>query len=172
MTVAVETGTWQLDTAASTVAVRHKTLWGLVTVKGAFAAVTGNGEVRPDGSAVGTITLDATSLDTRNAKRDEHLRSADFFDAANHPEITFSVRSAELRDGDGVHVVGQLTVRGISRPKSVTARLVGADAGALTLDAEFTVDREQFAMGWNQLGMMRGLTTVATTLRFTRTAAA
>lgn len=172
MTVAVETGTWQLDPTASTVAVRHKTFWGLVTVKGAFAAVTGNGEVRPDGSAVGTITLDVASLDTRNAKRDEHLRSADFFDAANHPEITFSARSAELRDGDGVHVVGQLTVRGISRPKTFTARLVGADAGSLTLDAEFTVDREQFGMGWNQLGMMRGLTTIAGTLRFTRTAAA
>ncbi|MFE5814829.1 YceI family protein [Streptomyces sp. NPDC056479] len=172
MTVAVETGTWQLDTTASTVALRHRTMWGLVNVKGAFAAVTGNGEVRPDGSAVGAITLDVASLDTRNAKRDEHLRSADFFDAANHPEITFSVRSAELRDGDEVHVVGQLTVRGISRPKSVTARLVGADDGSLTLDAEFSVDRAQFAMGWNQLGMIRGLTTVATTLRFTRTAAA
>ncbi|QOV34952.1 YceI family protein [Streptomyces ferrugineus] len=171
MTVAVETGTWQLDTAASTVAVRHKTFWGLVTVKGAFTAVTGDGEVRPDGSAVGTITVDPASLDTRNAKRDEHLRSADFFDAANHPEITFAVRSAELRAGDEVHVVGQLTVRGISRPQSVTARLVGADDRALTLDAEFTVDREQFAMGWNQLGMMRGLTTVAASLRFTRTAA-
>ncbi|MFF7160871.1 YceI family protein [Streptomyces sp. NPDC008086] len=172
MTVAVETGTWQLDPAASTVAVRHKTLWGLMTIKGSFAAVTGDGEVRPDGSAVGTITLDVASLDTGNAKRDEHLRAADFFDAANHPEITFSARGAELRDGDTVHVVGQLTVRGISRPKTFTARLVGADAESLTLDAEFTVDREQFGMGWNQLGMIRGLTTVAGTLRFTRSAAA
>ncbi|WP_031480548.1 YceI family protein [Streptomyces bicolor] len=172
MTVAVETGLWQLDPAATTVTVRHRTMWGLVNVKGTFAAVTGNGEVRPDGSAVGTITLDVASFDTGNAKRDEHLRSADFFDAGNHPEITFSVRSAELRDGDSVHVVGQLTARGISRPKSFTARLVGADAEALTLDAEFTVDREQFGMGWNQLGMMRGHATVAATLRFTRTAAA
>ncbi|MFB6937859.1 YceI family protein [Streptomyces sp. HUAS 31] len=172
MTVAVETGTWQLDSTASTVALRHRTMWGLVTVKGTFAAVAGDGEVRSDGSAVGTITLDATSLDTRSAKRDEHLRSADFFDTANHPEITFSVRSAELRDGEEVRIVGQLTVRGISRPKSVTARLVGADDKSLTLEAEFTVDREQFGMGWNQLGMMRGLTTVTGTLRFTRTTAA
>ncbi|MER5428934.1 YceI family protein [Streptomyces sp. NPDC002588] len=169
MTVAVETGLWQLDAGASTVALKHKTMWGLVTVKGTFAAVRGNGEVAADGSATGTLTLDAASLDTKNAKRDEHLRGADFFDAANHPEITYAVRSAELRDG-AVQVSGQLTVRGISRPHSFTARLTGADADALTLDAEFTVDRGEFGLDWNQLGMIRGLTTIATALRFTRTA--
>lgn len=168
MTVAVETGLWQLDSSATTVAVRHKTIWGLVTVKGTFAAVAGQGEVRFDGSAVGTLTLDVATLDTGNAKRDKHLKSADFFDLGNFPEITFAVRSAEARDGDAVHVVGQLTVRGISRPQSFTARLVGADANGLTLDAEFSVDRAQFGMDWNQLGMIRGLTTVVATLRFVR----
>jgi polyisoprenoid-binding protein YceI len=171
MTVAVETGVWQLDATASTVALRHKTIWGLVTVKGAFGAVGGQGEVQPDGSATGTLTLDAATLDTKNKKRDEHLRSADFFDAANHPEITFAVRSAKVRSGDTVEVSGQLTVRGISRPQTLTARLAGADADALTLDTEFTVDRAEFGLGWNQMGMIRGLTTVAATLRFVRTAA-
>jgi polyisoprenoid-binding protein YceI len=171
MTVAVETGLWQLDTAASTVAIKHKSIWGLVTVKGAFTAVTGQGEVRPDGSAVGTLALTVASLDTKNPKRDTHLKGPDFFDADNHPELTFAVRSAELRDGDQVHVVGQLTARGISRPQTFTARLTGADADALTLDAEFSVDRNQFGMGWNQLGMIARLTTVTATLRFIRTAA-
>ncbi|MEU8028234.1 YceI family protein [Streptomyces sp. NPDC049099] len=170
MTVAVQTGTWQLDSAASTVALRHKTLWGLVTVKGAFTAVTGAGEVRPDGSATGTVTVDAASLDTRHAKRDTHLRSADFLDAGTHPEITFAVRGADRLAGDGVRITGRLTVRGVSRPVSLTAHLTGASADAVTLEAEFTVDREQFGMGWNQLGMMRGLTTVTAGLRFTRTA--
>jgi polyisoprenoid-binding protein YceI len=172
MTVAVETGTWQLDASASTVALKHKTMWGLVTVKGTFAAVTGGGEVGADGSATGTVTLDVASLDTKNAKRDEHLRGADFFDAANHPEITYAVRAAELRAGDTVEVSGQLTVRGISRPHSATAKLTGASADSLTLDVEFTVDRAEFGLGWNQLGMIRGLTTVTATLRFTRTTAA
>lgn len=171
MTVAVETGVWQLDAAASTVALRHKTMWGLVTVKGTFGAVGGQGEVQPDGSATGTLTLDAATLDTKNKKRDEHLRSGDFFDTANHPEITFAVRSAKAGAGDTVEVSGQLTVRGISRPQTLTARLAGADADALTLDTEFTVDRGEFGLGWNQLGMIRGLTTVAATLRFVRTAA-
>jgi polyisoprenoid-binding protein YceI len=171
MTVAVETGLWQLDAAASTVALRHKTMWNLVTVKGTFTGVGGQGEVKADGSATGTITLDAASLDTKNKKRDEHLRSADFFDVDNHPEITFAVRSAELRSGDTVEVTGQLTVRGISRPQTVTARLAGKDADALTLDAEFTVDRAEFGLGWNQMGMIRGLTTVNATLRFVRAGA-
>jgi polyisoprenoid-binding protein YceI len=171
MTVAVETGLWQLDKTATTVAVRHKTMWGLVTVKGAFADVSGQGEVRPDGTAHGSVTLHAASLDTRNAKRDTHLRSADFFDVDNHPEITFSVRGAEAGQDDTVQVTGQLTVRGISRPQSFTAKATDAGADAVTLTAEFTVDREQFGMGWNQLGMLRGLTTVTATLRFTRTTA-
>ncbi|MEU1185337.1 YceI family protein [Streptomyces sp. NPDC005820] len=168
MTVAVETGLWQLDTRASAVALKHKTMWGLVTVKGAFGAVRGGGEVAADGSATGTLSLDVASLDTKNAKRDEHLRGTDFFDAANHPEITYAVRSAELRGADTVQVSGQLTVRGISRPHSFTAKLTGASADAVTLDAEFTVDRAEFGLGWNQMGMIKGLTTVTATLRFTR----
>ncbi|KOX06452.1 hypothetical protein ADK65_01540 [Streptomyces sp. NRRL B-1140] len=171
MTVTVETGQWQLDATASTVGIRHRTMWGLVTVKGTFGTVGGTGEVRSDGSAIGTLTFDAASLDTQNAKRDTHLRSEHFFDADQHPEITFAARSAELRDGDQVHVVGQLTVRGISRPVSLTARVTDRDAAGLTLDTEFTVDREQFGMGWNQLGMIRGRTTVTATLRFTRATA-
>ncbi|GHI02254.1 hypothetical protein AQI88_26865 [Streptomyces cellostaticus] len=171
MTVAVETGTWQLDPAATTVGLRHKTFWGLVTVKGTFTAVTGQGEVHADGSATGTVTLEVASLDTRNAKRDTHLRSADLLDAGNHPEITFAVRGADRVDGDGVRVTGQLTVRGISRPLDLTARLTSATAEVLALEAEFTVDRDQFGVTWNQLGMMRGLTTVTAALKFTRAAA-
>ncbi|MBA2947790.1 YceI family protein [Streptomyces himalayensis] len=168
MSVAVETGIWQLDPARSTVGIRHKTMWGMVTVKGTFTGLTGGGEVGPDGSASGSITLNAASLDTKNAKRDTHLRSADFFDADRHPEITFAVRSATPGDDKTVQVAGQLTVRGISRPQSFTAHLSEASVGAVTLTVESAVDREQFGMGWNQMGMMRGHTTVTASLRFVR----
>ena len=170
MTVAVETGTWQLDQAASTVAIRHRTMWGLVTVKGTFAAVSGQGEVRADGTASGVVTLDVATLDTGHAKRDQHLRSADFFDAERHPEITFTANGATPGDDGTVRVDGRLTVRGVSRPLSLTATLGDVSGEALTLDTEFTVDRAQFEMGWNQLGMMRGLATVTASLRFTRAA--
>ncbi|MFG2607190.1 YceI family protein [Streptomyces sp. NPDC048514] len=171
MTVAVETGLWQLDPAASSVQLRHKAAWGMVSVKGVFTSVRGQGEVRPDGSATGTVTLDATSLDTKNPKRDAHLRQADFFDADNHPEIVFTVGSAKRLDGGAVRVDGRLTVRGVTRPLSLTGRLAEVGADSLVLEAEFTVDRTDFGITWNQLGMLAKPSTLITRLRFTRAAA-
>jgi polyisoprenoid-binding protein YceI len=171
MTVAVETGLWQLDPAASSVQLRHKAAWGMVSVKGAFTSVRGQGEVRPDGSATGTVTLDATSLDTKNPKRDAHLRQADFFDTDNHPEITFEVSGAERLDGDAVRVSGGLTLRGVTKPLSFTGRLAEVGADSLVLEAEFTVDRTDFGITWNQMGMLAKPSTVITRLHFTRAAA-
>jgi polyisoprenoid-binding protein YceI len=167
MSAAVETGPWQLDPARSTVTIRHKTMWGLVTVKGTFTGVSGGGEVLPDGTVRGTLTLDAASLDTKQAKRDKHLRSADFFHVEKHPEITYTVRSASLREDGTVQVAGDLTVRGITRPLSFIARADQAGQGEATVTAEVTVDRADFDLKWNQLGMLRGLTTATVSLRFT-----
>ncbi|SMF73736.1 YceI family protein [Streptomyces sp. Amel2xC10] len=168
MTTAVETGLWQLDATRSTIAISHVTMWGMVTVKGTFDGVSGEGEIRPDGTVRGAVTLDAASLDTKHTKRDEHLRSADFFDVEHHPTLVFAVREAVFRKDDVVEVEGQLTVRGVSRPQTVTVRVTESSPDAITLTTEFTVDRDQFGLGWNRLGMMRGLTTVTSTLGFTR----
>lgn len=91
-----------------------------------------------------------------------------FFDAGNHPEITFAVRGADRLDADGGRVTGSLTVRGVTEPQALTPRLLPADADALTLETCFDAHRAQSGLGWNQLGMMRGLTTVTASLRFTR----
>jgi polyisoprenoid-binding protein YceI len=168
MTVVIETGSWQLDPARSTVAIAHRTMWGLVTVKGAFGSVTGEGETRPDGTAHGVVSVDTATLDTRNAKRDEHLRGSDFFDTENHPTLTFAVDGAAVPQGDTAEIVGRLTVRGVGGPQTVTARVTASSDDAIGLAMEFTVDREQFGMVWNQLGMIRGLTTVTATLTFAR----
>lgn len=121
-----------------------------------------------DGSARGSLTVDAASLDTRNAKRDDHLRSADFLDTDRHPEIVFVVSGAVPGEGSAVRVDGELTVLGNTRPLSFTARLTEATADAATLTAEVAIDRTAFGMTWNRLGMMPGAAAMAVTVRFTR----
>lgn len=167
MPTAVEIGRWTLDPARSTVVIKHKTIWGLSTVNGAFSQVSGEGEVLPDGSAHGTLKIDAASIDTKHGKRDAHLRSAEFFDIEKHPEITFTASGATPNADGTAHVIGDLTVRGVSRPLSFNAA-VNPDGEAVTLTAETAVDRAEFGLTWNQLGMIRGLATVAVSLVFTR----
>jgi polyisoprenoid-binding protein YceI len=165
---AVGAGRWILDPAGSTVSVRHRTFWGLATVSGVFTGLSGEGEVLAGGSARGSLTIDAASLDTRNAQRDVHLRGADFLDTDSHPEIVFVVSDAVPGEGAAVTVDGELTVLGRTRPLSFTARLTEATADAVTLTADTKVDRTGFGMTWNRLGMMRGAAAVAVTARFTR----
>lgn len=171
MTAVPEASRYVLDPAQSSVAISHKGMWGLATVKGTFGTVAGEGEVHPDGTATGVIRLDASSLDTKQAKRDTHLRSAEFFDAEKFPFLRFDVASATRGENGKASVQGSLTIREITQPQSITADVIAVDPDAVTLTAEFTVDRTAFGLNWNLMGMIRGDATVTATLRFTRTAA-
>jgi polyisoprenoid-binding protein YceI len=159
---------WTLDAARSSVTLRHKTMWGLATVRGAFGDLAGSAEIGADGSLRGRLEIGAASLDTGNAKRDKHLRSADFFHADRHPHIVAALQRADLA-GDTLTVTGQLTVAGITRPLTFTATLAEVTESAVTVRAEAEVDRGQFDMTWNQLGMLRGPATISVLARFTRT---
>jgi polyisoprenoid-binding protein YceI len=163
-------GKFVLDPAASSVAIDHKTMWGLVTVHGTFDQVDGEGELHEDGTAGGVITLDVASINTKHTKRDTHLRSAEFFDAEQFPGIQLEVADAVRKTDSTVDLSGYLKVRGISKPLSLTATIVGVESDAVTLSTEFAVDRADYQMTWNQLGMIRGLAKVTATLRFTRRA--
>src|SRR5690242_8275337 len=85
---------WRLDHDHSSVEFHVKTLWGLVTVKGAFARYEGRLDLSADPAI--ELTIDAASLDTKNAKRDAHLRSADFFAADEHPQVRFRSHTTAL----------------------------------------------------------------------------
>jgi polyisoprenoid-binding protein YceI len=113
-------GEWILDPSRSTVSLKNRSMWGLVPVNGVFRQVSGNGTVSPDGEASGTVTVAAASIDTNNTRRDTHLRSADFFHSANHPDITFTADGIRP-SGEGVAVSGALTVRDCTRPLSFEA---------------------------------------------------
>ena len=145
-------GDWTLDPSRSQVRLQSKSMWGLAPVKGAFGRVSGGGTVSPAGEVSGTITVAAASIDTKNKKRDEHLRSADFFDAENHPSLTFSVDGSTV-SGDGARVTGTLTVRDRARPLSFDAKVSAFDGAEVWLDAEVKVNRADFGLTWNRLGM-------------------
>jgi polyisoprenoid-binding protein YceI len=160
-------GSWALDAARSEIGLKSKSMWGMVPVKGVFREVTGSGTVSAAGDVTGTITVAAGSIDTKMKKRDEHLRSADFFDVANTPDITFAAEQV-TPSGEGITVTGALTVRGRTRPASFVARVSGFDGAQVELDGEIQVNRTDFGLTWNQLGMASVHNTITVHAVFTK----
>ena len=146
-------GAWTLDGAKSSVGLSSKSMWNMVKVKGSFAQVSGEGVISAAGEATGTLTIAAASVNTGIKKRDEHLRSADFFDVEKYPDITFSVASVSL-SGDDATVVGTLTVRDQAKPVTVAGQVSALGADEISLDAEVPVNRGDYGMSFNQLNMM------------------
>nr|WP_241266674.1 YceI family protein [Streptomyces scabichelini] len=138
--------------------------------RGVFSTFSGLGQVLTEGSAHGTLTIDAASVDTRVAKRDEHLRGADFFHVADHPSIVFAATRVAPSGRATAQVTGELSVLGRTRPVSFTAHATEASADAVTLTAELGIARKDFGKTWNRLGIMKDITIVTITARFTRSA--
>ncbi|UYO98339.1 YceI family protein [Microbacterium sp. M28] len=146
-------GTWVLDPAHSevTFSVRHMMI---SKVRGTFGMKSAT-LVAPENplDAKVTASVDVASVDTKDEGRDTHLRSADFFDAENHPTMEFVSTGARLEDGDFL-VDGDLTIRGTTKP--VTFAL---DFGGFGVDpwgnykagasATTTINREDFGLTWN-----------------------
>jgi polyisoprenoid-binding protein YceI len=162
-------GSFQLDPAASSVSIAHKMFWGLGTVRGSFTKLSGSAEILADGSGRGRIEIDAASIDTKNAKRDQHLRSKDFFHADEHPQLVVEVTQAARQGAGNVAATATLTVAGRARPLTVSARITQATDEAITLTAEADVDRADFGMSWNQLGTVTGKAHASVVARFVKT---
>lgn len=125
-TPSLTTGTWDIDPSHSDVSftVRHLVV---TKVRGQFTRFDGRIEIADDTFSSVTATIDLASIDTRDARRDEHLRSADFFDVTNHPTITF--RSTAVRPAaDGYLLDGELTIKGVSRPITLAVEFNGVAA--------------------------------------------
>jgi len=160
-------GTWTLDQARSTATLRSKSMWGLAPVKGVFRDIEGSGTISAAGEVTGSIALGTGSLDTKNKKRDTHLRSADLFLSEKYPAITFTLAALEPA-GEGMTISGTLTVRDQSRPLSFPATVALASDREAVLDATVRVDRSEFGLTWNQLGMASMNNTIAIHAVFTR----
>jgi polyisoprenoid-binding protein YceI len=160
-------GDWTLDGAWSTIGLRSSAIWGLVPVKGVFGQVTGHATVSATGEVSGTITVVAASIETKNARRDRHLRSADFFAIDTFPHITFSVDRVQP-SGEGVTVTGTLSVRGRTRPLTFPAKVAVAGSGEVWLNAGIQVNRADFGLTWNLMGMASMQNTITVNAVFSK----
>jgi polyisoprenoid-binding protein YceI len=160
-------GEWVLDPRKSRIRLKSRSVWGLVPVNGVFREVTGKGTVSPTGEVSGAVTVAAASIDTKNTRRDTHLRSADFFDSGNYPDITFTADGIRP-SGQGVTVTGALTVRDRTRPLSFDAAASVQGDGEIWLDAEVHINRADFGLTWNQMGGVSMNSTLTIHAVFTR----
>jgi polyisoprenoid-binding protein YceI len=124
--LATQTGTYTLDPAHSRLGfvARH----AMVTkVRGQFNDFEGSAHLDFENPVNSTaeVSIDVASVDTRSAQRDGHLRTNDFFDAENHPKITFRSTAARVIDNEHYEVTGDLTIKGISKPVSIVFEYAG-----------------------------------------------
>jgi polyisoprenoid-binding protein YceI len=119
------------------------------TVKGRFGSFDGRVVHGPGDGVMASGSVEVASIDTGIGKRDDHLRSADFFDVANHPQVTFSSRRI-IAEGDGYDIPGTLTIKGVSHDVSLIGRLLppSPDDGSETIRiaAEATINRHDFGI--------------------------
>jgi polyisoprenoid-binding protein YceI len=152
----MRTERWEIDSSHSSVhfSVRHLVI---AKVRGTFARWSGTVEV-PNGDftkSTVAVTIDASSIDTGVDQRDAHLKSPDFFDVAQYPELSFVGKRVEPRSGSEIDVVGDLTIKGVTR--EVVLRVEqhgqardpwGNQRAAFT--AKTSLDRKDFGLTWNQ----------------------
>jgi polyisoprenoid-binding protein YceI len=147
------TGTWHVDPAAGSVGFTVRTMWAVSKVRGSFSRYRGTLTAQPQG-AEGELVIEAASLDTKNAKRDEHLRSDDFFAVERHPEIVFKTLSVAPR-AEGMSITGALWIGGRNLRLELPVDVV-REGDRMRLRASQSVSRERAGLTWNKLGMIRG----------------
>ena len=149
------TGTYVIDPAHSRIGfvARH----AMVTkVRGAFNEYEGSGYFDAEDPTRShlSITIQAASIDTRNADRDAHLRSNDFFDMENHPTIEFRSSAVEVVDDTTYRVTGDLTIKGTTRPVTFDLEYTGTAVDPfgntrLGLEGSVVVNRKDWGLTWN-----------------------
>lgn len=153
-TTSAITGTWAIDPTHTTIGftARHAMV---AKVRGSFAEFEGTFTIDEANIAASSATLTAqiASVDTKNADRDAHLKSADFFDAEQFPTLTF-VSTAVERKGNDFIVTGDLTIHGVTKSVPVTFELVGTSTdpwgnARIGFEGHAEVNRKEFGLVWN-----------------------
>ncbi len=149
--------TWDFDPShtAATFSIKHLMV---STVRGEFGKMTGT--VTMEGTdaktAVVEATIDATSINTREPKRDAHLKSPDFFDVAKFPTLTFKSKKVEVMAGGALKLSGDLTIHGITRPVTFDVQPLSKEMkspfGTTVIGTSATakINRKDFGLTWNK----------------------
>lgn len=147
--------TWQLDPTHSTIGftVRHMVV---AKVHGRFTRFAGNITLGEDGAPLSAVAeIEAASIDTQVGSRDDHLRSADFFDAENHPALRFQSSGIEKVGGDRYRIAGTLEIRGVAREVVLEGEYLGRmkdpfGVERIAFSAHTSINRRDFGLTWNQ----------------------
>jgi polyisoprenoid-binding protein YceI len=152
-TTVLPAGTWKVDPVHSSVEFQVKHL-GIATVKGQFTEFEGTLEVGPEGaSAYGTVKT--ASVNTREPQRDEHLRSADFFEVEKYPEIGFRSTAIRPTGEDEFEIEADLSIHGVTRPVTLKGTLEGVELEdhqgntRVGVSATGQINRSDFEMRFN-----------------------
>ena len=151
----IPTGTWTVDPAHSKVGFGVKHM-GIATVRGEFTDFAGTLEIGEDLSTAKVYgTVKTQSVDTNEPQRDDHLRSPDFFDAAQFPELRFESTSIEALDEAEFRITGQLTIHGVTNEIVLHAEVQGTDVDPwgnerVGLEATGQLSRGDYGMKFNQ----------------------
>lgn len=146
---------YTLDNSHSTIGFSVKHLM-VSDTRGEFTDYTGviNFDPADTSRASFDVSIKAASINTRNEDRDTHLRKPDFFDVANHPDITFKSKSL-TKDGEDYLLTGELTMRGVTKEINIPVKISGPVKSprgftAIGLAGKATVNRQNFGISWNK----------------------
>jgi polyisoprenoid-binding protein YceI len=154
---------WEIDSGHSGIhfSVRHMVI---AKVRGQFARWSGSISTVDGDPATASVeaVIDASSIETGVADRDVHLKSADFLDVANHPELTFKSTRTETLGGGRLRLVGDLTIRGTRREVALEVEYAGRTKDPwgnerAGVAAKTSIDRKDFGLTWNQVLEAGGL---------------
>jgi len=149
----IPAGTYTVDPSHSGVGfeVRHM---GIATVRGEFRTFEGQIDATGETPAL-SGTVEVASIDTRDENRDAHLKAPDFFDADQHPRISFHTTAIAAGDDGTIRLAGEITIKGITKPIELEGRV--ADGGQdpwgnqrIGFEVQGVIDRRDYDLAWNQ----------------------
>ena len=147
-------GVWNIVPDRSAVTFKIRNMWGLVNVKGRFTEFAGDGQLTGKGAVFGRLDIRTASLNTGIGRRDEHLRSADFFDVERFPEISVVITAVHPTEGKAAELRASFTIKGVTAPLTLPITVTEAGDGSIQISGETKIDRSQFDIGWNKFGMI------------------